>query len=495
MYKQNSQPDSQEDLGTVPSFSSGPHLDLKWIQNRAPVFGLNGNNIQVIQDPGEFYNTLNKQARTAQKRIVLASLYLGSGSLEKDLVSSIHDSVRNKENKVSVEVLLDYSRGSRGEINSRTMLLPMLKEYKDQVTVSLYHSPDLRGWIKWILPERWNEIVGLNHLKVYLFDDNLIMSGANLSDSYFTNRQDRYILIKDAPQLANFFHHLVRTVSGFSFKLQPDGDVKLDESLRSHPYKSWDGGAAFKKEASERLQPLLNPDASYKHAPSSQVSQTQTTSVTCPSPGPIDTWIFPLLQMAPFGVTADKTLTQAFFSSAVNNSTVYLGSGYFNLTDEYIATIIKNSAANFKILSASPQANGFFNGAGVSGHIPDAYTVITRRFLTEIKSQGQDHRFSLHEYFRPGWTFHGKGLWHYLPGQSLPYLTLIGSSNFGYRSMYRDLEAQLVIATNNEKLKEQLHQEQMNLYGQAGQVSTPTLMLRRMPFWVPLVASVFKRFF
>ena len=36
-----------------------------------------------------------------------------------------------------------------------------------------------------------NEVVGVNHLKVYLFDDDVILSGANLSNTYFTNRQDR----------------------------------------------------------------------------------------------------------------------------------------------------------------------------------------------------------------------------------------------------------------------------------------------------------------
>ncbi len=81
------------------------------------------------------------------------------------------------ESKVQVQVLLDYTRGSRGETNSRTMLLPLLRDFKSQVRVSLYHSPDLRGLWKWLLPERYNETVGLAHLKVYLFDDTVIMSG------------------------------------------------------------------------------------------------------------------------------------------------------------------------------------------------------------------------------------------------------------------------------------------------------------------------------
>lgn len=50
------------------------------------------------------------------------------------------------------------------------------------------------------------------------------------------------------------------------------------------------------------------------------------------------------------------------------------------------------------------------------------------------------------------------GLWLYLAGSSLPCLTLIGSPNFGYRSVHRDLEAQIAIVTENQALQQQLHQ-------------------------------------
>jgi CDP-diacylglycerol--glycerol-3-phosphate 3-phosphatidyltransferase len=79
--------------------------------------------------------------------------------------------------KIKVEILLEHTRGSRGAINSRTMLLPLLQEFNDCVSVSLYHTPELRGIMKKIIPERFNETVALTHLKVYLTDDTVIMSG------------------------------------------------------------------------------------------------------------------------------------------------------------------------------------------------------------------------------------------------------------------------------------------------------------------------------
>lgn len=49
------------------------------------------------------------------------------------------------------------------------------------------------------------------------------------------------------------------------------------------------------------------------------------------------------------------------------------------------------------------------------------------------KSEPVRERVRLWEYNREGWTFHGKGLWYYPPGETRPAVTLIGSPNFGYR--------------------------------------------------------------
>ena len=55
------------------------------------------------------------------------------------------------------------------------------------------------------LPVRWNEVVGVQHMKIYIFDDELILSGANLSNTYFTDRQDRYLMLSGEPHVAVHF--------------------------------------------------------------------------------------------------------------------------------------------------------------------------------------------------------------------------------------------------------------------------------------------------
>lgn len=76
----------------------------------------------------------------------------------------------------------------------------------------------MRGLWKAVIPPRYNETVGLQHAKVFVFDNSVIVSGANLSQDYFTNRQDRYVLVEDCPKLADFFEGLISNISDFSLQ-------------------------------------------------------------------------------------------------------------------------------------------------------------------------------------------------------------------------------------------------------------------------------------
>jgi len=52
-------------------------------------------------------------------------------------------------------------------------------------------------------------------------------SRANLSESYFTERQDRYILFKNCPELANFVDDFLQTMSSASYQVEENGDLNI----------------------------------------------------------------------------------------------------------------------------------------------------------------------------------------------------------------------------------------------------------------------------
>lgn len=63
-----------------------------------------------------------------------------------------------------------------------------------------------------------------------------IYCSANLSESYFTDRQDRYILFNECGEMADFFSSVVNGVAASSFVLHADNSVSLSPHCKAHPF-------------------------------------------------------------------------------------------------------------------------------------------------------------------------------------------------------------------------------------------------------------------
>ncbi|KAG2182016.1 hypothetical protein INT43_006942, partial [Umbelopsis isabellina] len=465
------------------------------LQQLAPSFNLNGAQISPLNEPAEFYTSLKEHILSAKQRIFIAALYIGSS--EQELVDTI-DTALSRSNHLKVHLLIDCLRGTRAskQQSSATLLLPLVQKYPNQVQVSLYHTPDLNGILKKALPQRFNEGIGLMHLKVYGFDNNVILSGANLSTDYFTNRQDRYIKFGDTKDLSNYYCDMLKTVGSFSYTLQPP--VAHTES--SAPYglllkdtaDPVENSSEFKTQACQRIQEFLS-----RHQ-----------SASGKSDGDHDTVVYPIVQMAPLGIRQDERATLRVLDIIYEHGEsvtskdywqVYLTSGYFNFTQRYKEMILR-TAAKFEFLTASPkteanwinqQANGFFNSKGISKYLPPAYTLIERKFYREVKRLKKESLITIKEFERPDWTYHAKGLWLYQQGEKYPVMTMIGSPNFGYRSNERDLEAQAIVVTSNAKLRQAIHNELELLREQCEPVTDETFKRkeRYVPYGVRIATS------
>ena len=69
-----------------------------------------------------------------------------------------------------------------------------------------------------------------------------------------------------------------------------------------------------------------------------------------------------------------------------------------------------------ELITASPAANGFFNAKGMSGFIPNAYSLLEQHTWQRLnraweRDKGSSASHALLEYDRPGWQFHCKGIW------------------------------------------------------------------------------------
>jgi len=81
---------------------------------------------------------------------------------------------------LQVSFLVDALRGTRETPNPTTasLLVPLIADFgADRVQIRLYHTPNLTGLRKRFIPKRINEGWGLQHMKLYGIDDEIILSG------------------------------------------------------------------------------------------------------------------------------------------------------------------------------------------------------------------------------------------------------------------------------------------------------------------------------
>ncbi|KAJ2394526.1 CDP-diacylglycerol--glycerol-3-phosphate 3-phosphatidyltransferase [Coemansia sp. RSA 2559] len=461
------------------------HQVFSPLTKERPVFRIN-EPVAVIREPSAFYSEILQGIERARRRVVLSSLYIGSE--ETELVEYL-DRALNKNPDLEVLILLDCLRGTRidGAGKSSTSLLAPLVKRHANVRVALYHTPALSGLNKTAWPQRYNETFGLQHIKVYLFDDDVVISGANLSRDYFTNRQDRYMRFRNKP-LADYFAGLVHAISRFSFRL-------VSKSASTHPLGA-EGIAASDmglRLPDDTPDPARNPSAFIRDANATMAEFLEGAQVRhAADPATLsehDTLVIPTVQMRQLGITQDEAHLSEFFSLSDSFARRYgcrnmMASAYFNFSP-ICKRLVLDSASRWDLLVASPEANGFYTAAGVSKYIPDMYSIFEHDFLRYARKQYGRQDIAIEEYARPGWTYHGKGVWCYLDS-ILPQVTMIGSSNYGYRSIYCDLEAQVTLIPGNKDLQNDIHQEALYLLSHSKMVTETELKVRTRsaPLWL-----------
>lgn len=341
----------------------------------------------------------------------------------------------------------------------------------------MYHTPNLTGIRKAILPKRINEGWGLQHMKLYGIDDEIIMSGANLSDDYFTNRQDRYHLLASR-EICGYFAKIHSIVCSISYLVTPSssapGGFTLDWPTSNAQPEPLRDPTAYRKTATALLAPLLKPSAL---PPQSDMKKT-------------DTQIYPLVQLTPLlkdndtstekpGMTHILTLLS---TPAFSGAKWTFTAGYFNMSPWLRNLLLASSPSSATVVAASPWANGFYGSKGISGMLPAAYTYLGKTFLSAVHDAGLQKQIQLKEWRRGtvntpgGWTYHAKGLWITLPGEETkgPSVSIVGSSNYTKRSYSLDLEANVAVVTRNEGLMKRLGEEERWLQEYAGVVDKGT---------------------
>lgn len=477
---------------------------------RLPRFQADADRMTLIQSPSSFYQTLTEMISRAKSRIFISSLYIGKD--ETELIDCLRSALEANRG-LKVLVLVDGLRSTRegplredGETVSNTscasLLASLARDFSNQVDVHLYRTPGLPVWMEKVIGKRFVEGAGLQHMKVYGADDDVIVSGANLSKDYFTNRQDRYLLVRGNEMLANYLHALLLLTCRFSYTLV--GEQGKGKQHRHYaPYGvRWEEGRGLLlaegtdgsvSEAAHSTAAAAGEDAFAEHhfalAAGKAVrlfterwrKHTDELAAASKDPASHSTTVVPLLQMGPMSIDdetramplilsyieAQAQAAASTTSSSSAASILDITSGYFSLYPPYKSALISlPSSVHSRIIAAAPQSNGFYGSKGISGLLPAAYTWLEKRFWEDVQKERRKRQeggggggemevgplISLNEWEKEGWTYHAKGLWHRSADAAAAasggqVQTLIGSSNLGSRSALRDLECSLLVET------------------------------------------------
>ncbi|KAG6009939.1 hypothetical protein E4U21_000710 [Claviceps maximensis] len=448
------------------------------LDRMAPSFDICGDDVNIIRSPADFYETLKDRIRTAKRRIFLSTLYIGKS--ERDLIATLQDAMRRNP-QLRLSILTDCLRGTREapDPSCASLLVPLVSEFGSaRVEIRMYHTPNLTGLRKKYIPKRINEGWGLQHMKLYGVDDEIIMSGANLSSDYFTNRQDRYHLFS-SKEMTDHFFRIHDGVGSLSFRVEPSQEpagFALSWPASNTAPNPIEQPQEFIRSSSSTLKRLVVA------APAAPKSAQDVPSHS--RSGLANTRVYMLGQfsqiMRPDHSTELPVLTHILEQLALphyKGSSWTFTAGYFNPAPSLSKLLIGTASTNNTVITAAPEANGFYKSRGVSGLLPGAYVLLARRFLDAVNCSRRDGDITLKEWRlgttgQPGgWTYHAKGLWVTMPGQANPSISIIGSSNYTKRSYSHDLEVGALIVTRDEKLMKKLGDEQAWLQEHAHKVT------------------------
>ncbi|EED91064.1 hypothetical protein THAPSDRAFT_262734, partial [Thalassiosira pseudonana CCMP1335] len=393
----------------------------------------------LVATPSEFHSQLCHKIRHAKDRVVLASLYIGSTiqCKEDELLQALQITASNP-NVQKIQVLLDANRAMRKVSYTMTTATNSNKhsaQFHERTSVFLFQVKDER--LCSILPSPLDEVAGVFHIKAYIVDNELILSGANLSEEYFTNRLDRYMLFTNGEWLVDFYANLCEVLSSYSIRYKGEPENSPSPSFI---FSSQDEQCR-KEQLESSLMKLFDGS---KHSNESNDSKDTIA------------YAIPTFQMPnsflqrPLNLPSDTKMTRELLLTASKydqSASVRLSSAYLNLTPRLLSALTTFGAPY--ILTAGMISHGFAPKPKIKASIPEAFLTLVKETAVSILAKGG----KVLMYERLGWTFHAKGVWITAGDDKRQAIgdpdTIIGSGNYGARSEDLDVESNCIIVFND----------------------------------------------
>lgn len=474
--------------------------------NKVPFFLIKNNQMGTINSAIEFYTVLIKGIRESRFRINLSTLYIGTGPMEEFMFNEILKA-SNRNQFLKVNLIVDRNRGCRKSSPNGHSSFSLFQSILEKAVnpqnlhLSLFQHNELSRRGSFSIASGLNEVSGTFHLKQYIFDDTVILSGANLSEEYFTTRTDRYLYINNDKILCDFLDDFNQIFIDSGDKatdaLTPEEvwkkiSVHKENVARqfsvflfnSFSEKSLEDLIARKKAENDKKISVMKNERTKKTEVSDLAlgktfnedviqifkNAQNETEISANYQKPFhfylekylsfdekqekgSSFLIPSFQMSLIGYSGEERLfadliQYVFKLDGSLKFELTFTTGYFNPSDhlkELFLSIPDN--ITLKIVTAAPSANSFFNAKGAKGQVCSMYRCA---LINWIKNFEKKKNVQFFEFKKSGKTYHGKGVWlKCLNNPDQEYLTIYGSSNYSNRSYKRDLEGQFYIITED----------------------------------------------
>ncbi len=151
-------------------------------------FNVDASNIQIINTTPQFKTQLLNLIQSASKRIYITALYLQDDEAGKEVLNAIYEA-KQKNPQLDAKIFVDYLRAQRG-LMGQPESIGNVRLYRE-LAERYEHKVDIIG-----VPVKTKEVLGVLHLKGFIFDNTLLYSGASINNIYLQQesryRTDRY---------------------------------------------------------------------------------------------------------------------------------------------------------------------------------------------------------------------------------------------------------------------------------------------------------------
>jgi CDP-diacylglycerol--serine O-phosphatidyltransferase len=388
-----------------------------------PRLALSTKDFEILSTAKAFKAKLLALINSATTRIYLSALYLQNDDAGEEILHALYQA-KQANPALDVSIFVDFHRAQRGLIGEDK--IAGNAQFYRQCQQQYEHPIAIYG-----VPVKSKELMGVLHLKGFVFDDTVLFSGASINDIYLHQndryRYDRYHVIKQstlANSMVDFLQHYF--VDSQAVKILTDEKVV--------PVKS------MKKDVLRLKRNLATASYQFSNMPVAHNGVAIT----------------PLVGLGFLKNNLNKTIRSMI--RATTEKLVML-TPYFNpppVLARDIRRLLK-MGRNVTIVIGDKTANDFYippdQPFTTIGGLPYIYESNLRRFVQKNQKFVKMGLLNVHLWNDNGNSFHLKGI------SSDDTLHLITGNNLNPRAWRLDLENGLLIQDHQQNLKQAFDDE------------------------------------